>query len=513
MHTPSLTSRALLAVALFLGFYLLALAMAGTLLALPLAEVEFAGRLHIKLAILCVVAALLILWSILPRFDRFEAPGPRLLPQQHPALFAVLEEVAAQTAQAMPREVYLVSGVNAFVSQRGGIMGLGSRRVMGLGLPLMQVLDVAQLRAVIAHEFGHFHGGDTALGPWVYKTRAALGRTVSNLGKTRHALIGLVQKPFLAYQRLFLRLTLSVSRAQEIAADRLAARTQGAAPLAQGLSVVYGAGLAYDGYFRNEILPALDAGYRPPYARGFAIFLQQPALRKVIDDALTQALESGETDSMDTHPALRDRLAALAELPAGESQDERPATELLSDLDLVEHQLLANLFVDSDRGQSLKPVSWQAVGQAVYAPIWHERAWTHAAVLSGITPLTMPTDTAGLISLARQALGDDADSVYDEELQGFAQTLLGSALATVLTQQGWIVRTPPGCPVTCYSSEQPDAWEIEPINLPIRLCSGKLLRSDWVELVTSAGLEKLDLGEIEPPPSERSTGAASQRGT
>ena len=39
------------------------------------------------------------------------------------------------TAQTMPEEVYVVNAVNAFVAQRGGIMGIGSRRVMGIGLP------------------------------------------------------------------------------------------------------------------------------------------------------------------------------------------------------------------------------------------------------------------------------------------------------------------------------------------------------------------------------------------
>jgi Zn-dependent protease with chaperone function len=34
-------------------------------------------------------------------------------------------------------------------------MGFGSRRVMGLGLPLLQALNVSQLEAVLAHEFGH----------------------------------------------------------------------------------------------------------------------------------------------------------------------------------------------------------------------------------------------------------------------------------------------------------------------------------------------------------------------
>ena len=44
------------------------------LLYIPYAEVKYANRLHIKLAIFCVIAAIIILWAILPRIDKFLAP-------------------------------------------------------------------------------------------------------------------------------------------------------------------------------------------------------------------------------------------------------------------------------------------------------------------------------------------------------------------------------------------------------------------------------------------------------
>ena len=180
--SSSLAGRAVLALVLMIGFYLLALAIAGALLYVPYAEVAYAHRLHLKLALFCVIGAGAILWAVLPRFDKFEPPGPQLTREQHPQLFAELEGVAQSVHQAMPAEVYAVSDVNAWVTQRGGIMGFGSRRVMGLGLPLMRMLTRSQFRAVLAHEFGHYHGGDTKLGPWIYKTRGAIGRTLESLG-------------------------------------------------------------------------------------------------------------------------------------------------------------------------------------------------------------------------------------------------------------------------------------------------------------------------------------------
>src|ERR1700685_1123183 len=65
---------------------------------------------------------------------------------------------------------------------RGGGMGFGSRRIMGLGLPLLSTMTVSQFRAVLAHEFAHYYGGDTSLGPWVYRTKASIVRIFENVG-------------------------------------------------------------------------------------------------------------------------------------------------------------------------------------------------------------------------------------------------------------------------------------------------------------------------------------------
>ena len=135
--SPSFAGRTVLAAALMLGFYILALAIAGALIYIPYAEWMYARSLHPKLAFFCLLGAGTILWSILPRRDRFIPPGPSLEPKEHPQLFAVLAGIAEATRQQMPSEVYLIAEVNAWVMDRGGIMGCGSRRVMGLGLPLL----------------------------------------------------------------------------------------------------------------------------------------------------------------------------------------------------------------------------------------------------------------------------------------------------------------------------------------------------------------------------------------
>jgi heat shock protein HtpX len=169
-------------------FYLVALATAAGLLwagvQVGTSLVHFRGRVIIVIGIAAlglIAAGAVVLWSLLPRWQRFVAPGPELSPQTHPKLFREVERIAALTGEAAPRHIYLVPDVNAFVTERGGVMGLFSQRVMGVGLPLLSNLTVAQLRSVLAHEFGHYAGGDVKLLPWINKARAAMIGSVQNL--------------------------------------------------------------------------------------------------------------------------------------------------------------------------------------------------------------------------------------------------------------------------------------------------------------------------------------------
>ena len=250
----SLRSRALLAVALTIGFYVLALGLIAGLVA-----ILFIPDVPGRVIGFCIFGAILIAVSIIPRPSRFAPPGPLLNPAGQPRLFATLDEVARAVGEPMPAEVYLTPEMNAGVLQRG------RRRVMVIGLPLMQIMTVSQMRAVLAHEFGHYHGGDTKLGPWVYRTRETIERTLRTVSRNG----ALLQLPFLWYGRLFLRVSQAVSRQQEFAADQLAARTVGAKPMIDGLRNLARGSIAFDSYWRQEVVPLVEAGFQPPVAEGF----------------------------------------------------------------------------------------------------------------------------------------------------------------------------------------------------------------------------------------------------
>lgn len=496
MASLSLAGRALVALILMVGFYALAVIVAGALVYIPYAEVVYAHKIHPKLALVCIAGAGVILWSILPRIDRFTPPGPELLPETHPELFAQVRDVAASVGQAMPAEVYLVSDVNAWVSQRGGLMGIGSRRVMGLGLPLLQILTVSELRAILAHEFGHYHGGDTMLGPWVYKTRGMIVRTVHGLGES------FLRMPFLWYGKMFLRITHAVSRRQEYAADELASRAIGARPLTSALRTVHAAASAFDPYWGNEVLPALNAGYRPALATGYARFLEAKPVAEIVARSLDEEIKSGQSDPYDTHPALRDRIAAIAALPAGpDLPHDPPAISLLADVPGLEAQLLAAMFGQDPVGK-LRPVTWEEIGTTVYLPIWEENMRRHAADLKGITPADFP-GLAGQLGSFGARLGKAVDKDFSaEEAAQYGGAVLAASLAVALVHRGWTIDAPPGDSISLRASGT-EAAALEPFQALDRLKSGELSADAWREQCASLGIAELDLGVVAESLPER----------
>lgn len=474
----------MLALGLMIGFYALALGLAVTLLWILYAEVTYTDRIHPKLALACLLGAAVILWSIMPRRDRFEAPGPRLAPGRHPKLFQMICGVATATKQPMPAEVYLVGDMNAWVAHRGGLMGMGARGIMGLGLPLLQTLTVSELRAVLAHEFGHYHGGDTKLGRYVYRTRAAIGRTLENLGRYG----SLLQLPFLWYGRLFLRVSHAVSRRQELAADQLAAHVAGARPLAEGLKKIHVAAPAFGYFWSNEVAPVLRAGFVPPLAAGFQQFVAGEIGQKALAAAREQSLEEGEGDVFDTHPPLRERLQALEGLRAGDVAGADPlAITLLADPQALECAVIAPALSPAG-GQPLPPIQWSEVGERVYQPIWQTETQSAAAHCRPLTVAALGqqastlSDTLGGKLLA----GGEVPSPAAWQFRG--NWALGSALAVALSRAGWATEAPPGEPVTLKGP----SGAIDPFGAVQALVKGELSAEGW-----AAECERLEIGELE----------------
>jgi heat shock protein HtpX len=469
----------MLAVTLMVSFYLLALGVVSGLL--WIAYIDAVGTRHpaVRLIASCVAGA--ALWAIMPRRDRFEPPGPRVTPQEQPDLFGLIHDVSMATSQAMPVEVYLLNDVNAFVAQRGGFMGIGARRIMGIGLPLMQALTIDELKGVLAHEFGHYHGGDVALGPWVHRTRIAIGRTLSQLSQSVLRFI------FVGHARLFLRVTHAVSRRQEFIADEVAAGVVGWHTMASGLRKVNGAAFAYHSYWYSELVPVMQAGFRPPVAAGFGRYTSRPEMSRLMDTLVQHQEQEGTTDPYDTHPSLRDRVAALELLPSRPPADARTASSLLRDVDECERLLLNRLNADLS---NLTPLDWPGVSDAVYVPMWRERVKKYGALLRDYTCGNPPITEAALRQIGGGIVAADAT---DNTRVAAAWRLIVAAYAMVLLPLGWRAETLPGDEVVLRKGSE----EFRPFSELVSVLQGRTTIVAWESRCIALGIHVCPLG-MEP---------------
>lgn len=429
----SLARRAFLALALTIGFYVLAIVMMGLLVLLVGADLA-SGHLHFQLLVIAVVAFFAILIAIIPRGDKFEPPWPQLIESQSPLLFKKLESIANAAGQRMPAEVYLLPDLNAWVSDRG--RG-GRRRVMGIGLPLLQLLDEQQFSAVIAHEFGHYYGGDTQLGPWTYRTHATIGRTLQSLNQNS---IQLVQAPFNAYARVFLRVSRSVSREQEYTADRFAAGIAGPAALASALKRLAGYSEVVDIFWQRFLFPTLGSGYRPGVIEGLAQLFQSERTSALATNTVSKLIASPTDDPYDTHPSLRDRLAALDQ-PADASSTTatayEPAIRLAGDPRVLEDRLLG-MYIQFDDMKKLEPIDWNDVGERVFLSFWRALREKNRDVLSAWT-----VDELGAVLYAGNAMAADvvdvsgANPERPEQKMELLYLVCVACIGLALQEAGW----------------------------------------------------------------------------
>ncbi|MDQ1068711.1 M48 family metallopeptidase [Streptomyces canus] len=323
---PPVPVRAVLAVGVVAGHHLLALAI---LAAVAGADVFLLRSGHVTPGTLeGLVGSVAIAWAVVRillltrRSAREEPPhGLVLTPDAQPRLWQRVREVAAQVGTPAPMELLLVPEVTAFVRQSGG------PRRLYIGAPLLLGLAEGELDAVLAHEMGHYAGGDVRLAALVWAARERLQRTLIALrerdarqqqrdaGKSPgpdHYLA----KVFTTYAHLCLRATQSVSRRQELAADRVAARIAGRGHMTAALRRLPALEAAHDVYLTHYALMGHAEGFAPPAGEvhaGFSRFLADDARRHQLAE-VERDPSPEPTSPYDSHPPIVERIAVLEAL-------------------------------------------------------------------------------------------------------------------------------------------------------------------------------------------------------
>ena len=498
-----MTWFALLSIFMVAASYAFVILLAAACVYLPYLALAagIGGFQIVALFLFGIVIAGAMLWSLLPRPDKFKAPGLLIERATQPRLFAELENIAGALHEPMPKEVYLIGDVNAWVADRGGLMGICSRRVMGIGLPLLSILTVSQFRAVLAHEFAHYYGGDTSLGPWVYKTQTAIVRAFQNIGSVgqlaRIAILGVMYVAVTTllkwYFVVFLRAINLVSRHKEHRADELACLIAGRQPLIDGLRAIHGAVPAWPAYWKTELAPMLNDGAVPGIGDGFARFIAVPGIHQQIQKNLEKEIQEAKTNPYDTHPPLRDRIAATERLPAGFiPEDSNPARSLLDQADALELRYLEQMNPDMKPG-TLKCVSWDEVGTRVTIPAWKKFTSEYSSALEGVAAESLPDQIPKLRQIG-SGIRDPKGMLLDpQQRTQRAGYLFGAALALALLDHGWTLHSGPGIFHLQRGEEQ-----LNPFSIMEQLMTSKLTPQAWIAQCNALGIGQLLLAPAVP---------------
>lgn len=364
------TLRAVRALVLLAGFYLLGFVMLGVLVAVDWAVAEGGvGSVTAKVWIVSALLAIPIVQGMFAlRTPKDEPlPGLPVTEQQEPALWAAVRTLAEQTGTRAPDEILLTPDVNAAVAEDATFLGLKpGRRRMYIGLPLLAGLSEPQLQAVLAHEFGHYTNHDTRLSAITLRGRLQVMRTVANLharsrkkvakeeakqekknakrlakgkkaGEVDAGAAGLsyrlAAKPFLWYGTFYLRASQGVGRRQELAADLAAARIAGRDATASALREIPVLDAAHGFYMQSYATLGTGAGLLPPPGEVFGGLRHLLAGRAEELDEMRRALPEEEQSPYDSHPPIAERIARIEQLPddGRALTGARPALALLTD--------------------------------------------------------------------------------------------------------------------------------------------------------------------------------------
>jgi hypothetical protein len=178
------TLRAARALVLLVGFYLLSVFVLAALVGIDWLLYRYAPTsVAVKLSVVSVLLAVPVIRGLFmlrtPKAE--EIAGLPVTEADEPELWRTVRELAAEVGTRAPSRIVLTADVNAAVAEDARLLGLlpGPRRLY-LGVPLMQGLSEAQLRAVLAHELGHYSNSDTRLAALTVRGRAQVLRTITH---------------------------------------------------------------------------------------------------------------------------------------------------------------------------------------------------------------------------------------------------------------------------------------------------------------------------------------------
>ena len=376
--------RALLAILFFLFVYILTLLLSFLLIFFLFVESytmmqsyynKYLFFLGISLGFVGFILLIFIVEYFFRKFTVDRSGWLEIGREEQPKLFDLIKSISSQVEIHFPQKVYIASGVDAMVFYDSNFRNLffPSKENLVIGLGLVNSVNESELKAILAHEFGHFTQRSLNVFSYVYIENQIIYKMLID----EHFYQSLIQKFFqtilgfawivVFYSRIIrwvLRKAyfvvsksyMALSREMENHADEISAKVAGSVPAVTSL---LRSSLAMDSFnyiwqfYFNRISENIktDNIYPQHYhimmsfaeKYGMEIKFDLPHVTKEIINRFNRSKLVIE-DQWASHPTVFERVKKLEELNLEVVVSGNSAWKLFSDVENLQKKITEKLF-------------------------------------------------------------------------------------------------------------------------------------------------------------------------
>lgn len=384
-----MTVKAVLSIVLFVITYLLLIALAVGLTILC----GYLGILLIELKPMFItimvgiglisVGVLILIFLVKFIFKRHVVDRSHLIEitqEEQPKLFESIREIVKKTNTRFPKRIYLSADVNASVFYNSSFwsMILPIRKNLQIGMGLINSLSETELKAVIAHEFGHFSQRTMKVGSYVYSVNQiiynllydntsfeSLAQSWASINSYFAFFVGLAVKIVEGIQSILKQMYkivnlnyMGLSREMEFHADAVAANVVGSKPLITSLLRLDLANQSYDtvlDYYNKRIKDCIKTKNLYPQQLFVMNFLASESKLQLVNNLPQVNIEHLSRynksklvieDQWASHPSTQERVQALTKLNIENEKDEdKQASILFTKTDQLQSRVTERLFL------------------------------------------------------------------------------------------------------------------------------------------------------------------------
>ncbi|KQM74734.1 hypothetical protein ASE74_01735 [Pedobacter sp. Leaf216] len=311
----------------------------------------------------------------------------RITKAEHPDLFKMIDEIVEEVGTDLPKKVYLSSEVNASVFYDSSFwsMFFPVKKNLHIGLGLMNTISINELKAILAHEFGHFSQKSMRTGSYVYNVNQVIYNTLydnDGYGNFTQKLAGIsnylaifvvLANKIIAGIQFILKKNydsvnlnhLALSREMEFHADAVAASVAGSDALITALHRLQLADYSLNNvfnYYNAKIIEkekTINIFPQQKFVLDFYANLQDITVENnlpIVSEEHYNKFNKSKLvlkDQWSSHPSTKDRVAHLRKLDYPlKSYGVGIATDLLTNKHLVLEEITKKLFDAIDYGNS-----------------------------------------------------------------------------------------------------------------------------------------------------------------